>query len=194
MSHPAPAARTLRTGLTGLALLALAAPVSANVGVPMITYAWPAAWLLLVPVVLLEAVVARRTLHTTWRRALVVAAASNLVSTLVGIPLAWGGVLLAGSLVREITPRAIHGWVMKPFHAAWLPALPDHLPWLLPAAGATLCVPFFFASVLVELLVARRFAGFAPADVGRWAWRANLLSYALIVAGLVAVAVALHRG
>ncbi len=54
---------------------------------------------------------------------------------------------------------------------------------MVPAAAAVLCVPFFFMSVMVENLVARRF--FEKEDrlaVLRWAWQANVLSYSLVMA------------
>ena len=175
-------------------LVAMPGPASANVGIPMIGYAWPAAWLLLVPVILLEALVARRVLRTGWQAALKIAGLSNFISTLAGIPIAWAAVLLIGTVVHEVVPRPLHRWAIAPFYAAWLPPFVETPPWLVPASGALLCIPFRFASVWIERAVAQRFAGFQPGDIRRWAWRANLLSYSLIAAGLLVAAALLRQG
>lgn len=175
--------------LVGILLVAMPGPALANVGIPMIGYAWPAGWLLLIPVILLEALVARRILRAGWPSALKITGLSNFISTLVGIPLAWGAVLLVGTVVHGVAPRSWHRWAIAPFYAAWIPPFMETPPWLVPASGAVLCIPFLFASVWIERVVAQRFAGFQPADIRRWAWRANLLSYSLITAGLVITAV-----
>jgi hypothetical protein len=177
----------------GLLVLLLATPTAAhaNVGIPMLAYAWPAAWVVLLPVIALEALVARRIFRSDWPSSFKVAGLSNFISTLAGIPIAWVAVLLLGSLVHffaSLLPRAVGVWVHMPFYAAWLPPYRDSPPWLIPAAGAVLCVPFFIASVWIERRVAQRFVGFHSTDVRRWAWRANLASYSLIAAGLIILA------
>src|SRR4051794_12752404 len=166
---------SFRIGL--VLLLAPTTAVYANVGIPMLAYAWPAAWILLIPVIVLEALVARRILRANWSSSLKLAGLSNFISTLVGIPLAWGAALLVAmvaSFVKSVLPRSFPDWALFPFYAAWLPPLTDRYLWLLPAAGAVLCIPFFLASVWIERRVAQRFAGFESTDIGRWAWRANL--------------------
>jgi hypothetical protein len=60
--------------------------------------------------------------------------------------------------------------------------------WVLPAAGAWLCLPFFLASVWVERKVAQRFSRFESTELARWSWRANALTYSLVAAGLVCAA------
>jgi hypothetical protein len=184
--------RLLRTGFVGGLLVAMPSPALANVGIPMLAYAWPVAWLLLIPVILLEALVARRILRAGWSSALKITGLSNFVSTLIGIPLAWAAVLLIGTVVHGVVPRPLDRWAITPFYAAWLPPLSERHPWLFPASGALLCIPFLFASVWIERIVAQRFAGFQPTDIRCWAWRANLLSYSLIAAGLI-IAAALMR-
>lgn len=173
--------------------VSLAAPnrAFANVGIPMLGYAWPLGWILLLPVIGLEALVARRVLGADWRSSLRVAGLGNLVSTMVGIPLAWGAVLLLGSVLRPIVsllPLDLARWAMVPFHAAWIPPFRDLQPWWVPAAGALLCVPFFFASVWIECKVAQRWSSFERSALARWAWRANALTYLLVAAGLAGAA------
>ncbi len=78
-----------------LAVVALfPTPVSADAGVPMLWLVWPAAWMMLVPIIALEAVVARRVLTTGWAESLKVSTVANVVSTLAGIPLTWLALLL----------------------------------------------------------------------------------------------------
>ena len=136
------------------AVLSAPAPAWADAGVPMLVLLWPAAWALLVPVVLLEAEVARRRLALTYRDGLRVAGVANAVSTF------------------AVT-------VQSP----WLIPYEADLGWMIPVAALVLCVPFFFMSVFVEAFIARRLlASHAPAHVRSWSWRANLASYGAIVA------------
>jgi len=158
-----------------LVLVFAAEPAHANIGIPMIMLMWPAAWLLLVAIVPIEALVARRVLGRgrEWR----VSAVANLVSTAVGIPIAWLTLVLIQMVVApgnygvSTAPAKLVSAVVQ---SAWLLPYDAHLHWMVPAAAATLCVPFYFASVLCEYLVARRF--YAKEDypkVRRWAWLAN---------------------
>jgi hypothetical protein len=179
------------------AFLLTPAYAAANIGIPMLGYAWPLAWALLIPVIVLEAFVARYVLRTNWLSSLKIAGLSNLISTLAGIPLAWGAIVLLGTAVHTVAsvlPRDLQVWVEMPFYAAWLPPFADMPQWLVPAAGALLCLPFFFASVWVERKVAQRFSAFQRTDLQRWAWRANLLTYSLVAAGLAIAALLVWLG
>ena len=137
----------------------------ADAGIPMLVLVWPGAWLALLPVVLVEALVARRLLRLGFRRSLKVALVANLVSTGVGIPVTWFALVLvemlgaalgfAGATLAGITsePGRWFQIAFFPFMAAWLP---DGAPWMVVAAAVILCVPFYFVSVWLEFLVARR--------------------------------------
>ena len=61
----------------------------ADIGVPMIGFYWPPAWLALIPIIVLEAWFARRDLKITWKIALLTTSVANSISTLLGIPIAW---------------------------------------------------------------------------------------------------------
>jgi hypothetical protein len=61
----------------------------ANAGVPMLALAWPAQWLALIPIVLLECAVSSQSIQVPFRQLIWPVGKANLVSTLVGIPLAW---------------------------------------------------------------------------------------------------------
>ncbi len=165
-------------------LICVPSPAHADAGVPMLAVVWPASWILLFPVILLEAAVGRRVLRVSWKQALVVAAKANALSTLVGLPLTWLGLVILEMFVSgrafglDIPGRRILAVTVQ---SPWLLPYEHDLYWMIPAAAAALCVPFFFMSVAVEYLVARY--SVPPEQrraVGAWAWLANLASYGLI--------------
>jgi hypothetical protein len=96
----------------------------ADAGIPMLFVVWPGAWLVLVPVVLIETFFARKLLRLSFGRSLKVVFVANLVSTGVGIPITWLGLLLV-ELPAGLLGAAFesHRWVqvaLFPFEAAWL--------------------------------------------------------------------------
>ena len=118
------------------------ATLLADAGVPMIVLLWPAAWILLVPIVLLEGEIARRRLALTYGRGVQVAAAANTVSMLVGIPMTWGVLLvieLAATGGRSLglatlADRVIAVTVQSP----WLIPYEADLGWMIPVAALVL--------------------------------------------------------
>ncbi len=168
--------------------------VSADVGIPMLLYVWPASWILFVPIVLIEAVIARSVLVLPLGRSLRISFVANLVSTVVGIPLAWIAALIVELLLAGIGAglhAVTRGYIPESVVAiailtlAWIG--PESRPWAVPAAALVLCVPFFFASVYCERRVARRMVSPELYDrVRHWSWRANLVSYGVIAVLLLA--------
>ena len=165
----------------------------ADAGVPMLALMWPISWLLLVPIIVVEAAVAHDLLGLASRRALFVSAVANAVSTLLGIPITW---LLLVALEMLFTgggsAYGLHTTTQKivafTVQAPWLIPYEGSLHWLVPAAALVLCVPFFFASVYAERFVVRRLASDAAGSaVVRWSWRANLITYGVVIAGLIVV-------
>jgi hypothetical protein len=118
---------------------------------------WPVAWFALVPVVLVEAAVARKILGWSYGRAFRMATVANLFSTLIGVPV--------GTCLNPL-PLLGHaqGW------------------WFLPA----MALPLYGVSVVCEALVANQFMEpNAPRRmVWRWALVANAVSYLLILVAL----------
>jgi len=157
-------------------------------GIPMLGYAWPAAWITFVPVALVEGLMARRVLGLRTGQALKLSLAANGWSTLAGIPVAWLGLVVLQMLTDAVLALANLGatpalmWALAPLHAAWLP--PVRATWIVSAAGAFLCVPFFLMSVWIEGKVAARYA--SPRAATRWARRANMVTYGAITSALIA--------
>jgi hypothetical protein len=177
----------------GMCVCLVPSVVWADAGIPMLVLVWPGAWLALVPVVLIEALVARRILELGWGRSLRVALVANLASTGLGIPVTWLGLVLVemlgaavgmagASLGVALEPGRWLEIAFFPLMAAWLS---DSAPWMVVAAAIVLCVPFYFVSVWLEFFVARRFLPeFDRVQVKRWSRIANAVSYGLIVFGL----------
>jgi hypothetical protein len=153
-------------------------------GVPMIGLYWPPAWLAFVPVVLIETWWARRVFNNDWKKAIASTFVANLVSTIIGIPLAW---FVWSTLELRFFGTALgidnsaKGLYAVTVQAAWLIPYEQHLWWMVPVAAFVLTVVFFAGSVVVEQAVMARFQSTSdPTSARRWAWKGNLLSYSVI--------------
>jgi len=163
----------------------------ANIGVPMIFPQFILMVIAFVPVVLVEALVVRRILHTRLGPAVCDTALANLVTTLLGVPLAWGLMLglelvtTGGTAWGLATPATRLAAVT--LQAAWLIPYEQHLHWMVPAASVVLLIPSFFISIWLERWVLRRrWSERDRPTVNRTVWIANLVSYALLfVAGSI---------
>ena len=152
----------------------------------MLVVVWPVAWVAFLPVVLIESLVALKSLHLGFRRALLVIAAANAVSTLVGIPITWLVLVIIQIMVGDhslthwyANDTLIQSALAVSPQAAWLGLYSDPRR-MIPIAAIFLCVPFYFASVWIEYRVVRRMVANSPNQVLRFSWRANLWSYAVI--------------
>jgi hypothetical protein len=157
----------------------------ADVGIPLIVPVIFLGWFALIPVVFIEAVMAIWILRWRFRFAMWWVFLANVFSTLIGIPVAW-------FLVVVVTvSTGGGGWgdgtivgVLK--SPAWLgPGYIPDLSWAGPLALIVLCVPFFFASWWLEYWFLYAFTARldvqARIPVRRYAWKANLASYTLLV-------------
>jgi hypothetical protein len=153
---------------------------------------WPLAWLLLVPVVLVETLVARRLLAGELRHLVKCVLVANLWSTLAGIPLAYAfyfALVVASDLTQPLVTAMAWSPLTTVFQAEQaLARVAVYGPaWrgsdvLVPLALAFTQIPAFFVSVLVEYAVVRRRVPPEERDrVKLWAWRANETSYGLLL-------------
>jgi len=143
-------------------------PPLADVGLPMIILTWPAMVALLIPVIVIEGLLCRKWLGLKTWQAIKTNAVSNLVSTIIGIPLAWA-VMFAievGVLGLVSESNALQNWhspianvIFFLLSSAWLnPDLGENA-WVIPAATLVLLIPFFFASYWIEYFVVRKMVG-----------------------------------
>ena len=162
----------------------------ADAGVPMIFVQWPLMLCALVPVIVIEALVVRHRLALSYRKAFVGAAKANTLSTLAGVPLARGLMLVVELVTAFPLIWAAEKWHWHPFSPilyvfyvlaiAWTG--PPATSWApIALASALLLVPTFFVSVWLERRSYRRsWSDLAAAAVDRSVWSANLCSYTLL--------------
>jgi hypothetical protein len=161
----------------------------ANIGVPMIGAYWPPAWLAFIPVVIIEAWWARRTLRNGWSKALASTFVANAVSTLIGIPLIWflwATIQLRyfGSAIGLDNPAK--GAYAVTVQAAWLIPYERDLWWMILLAALAMTAVFCVASIVMEWLVMKLLQRQANgAALRQWAWKGNLCSYAVIFAFVI---------
>jgi hypothetical protein len=183
----------------GLIVLALAwaTPAHADAGVPVLAAVWPWFWLLLIPIVLIEARIAERECALDRKRAFAAALSANLATAVVGVPFASIAMFVValvwtytcGSLVN--LGDAGNQLLMAVLCCPWLPPYAGHGVWPVYVAAGVLLVPTFFVSVFVEERVMRRWVPGNRVATQRWAWRAHLVTYSgmlVIVLGGVLVA------
>ncbi len=178
-----------KTKQTVLAFLVLLFPgmVYANAGVPMLYLAMPAFLFSLVPIIGIETVYISKGLELSLGQSLKTVSISNLVSTIIGIPLTWcllaaiqmisggGGAYGIDSVVGKI--------LAVTWQAPWLMPYENDMNWMIPLAGLILLVPFFFASWWSEFFVTKKMNCSLPLQkVKRKVRNANLVTYTLLAA------------
>jgi hypothetical protein len=168
-----------------------------DVGIPMLALAWPLFWASFVPVVLIEAEVARRQLGIGRKEAVILSAKANALSTMVGVPIVWLGLVLVEFAVVTALPGGMsprNFFALFPLMAAWLGPVEDVR--IIFAAFVVLAIPFCAASIYLEYQVARRqLPHLDRAATYRWARTANIYSYtALILAAAVYTAIQWRNG
>lgn len=188
----------MRFPIAGLLLLLLVPSVAiANIGLPMLMVVWPLSAWTVVPVIAVESWVVRRALDIDWQHAALQMTKANILSTLIGIPLAWIISLaiefgLAALMVNVLGSKsyppeqvgAVGGVILS---APWVGPSEHDLHWIIPLATIVLLVPFFFASYWIESWsVARKLSPEAPRAARRAVRNANLWSYLGIFVACVA--------
>ena len=173
-----------------LILILLPTVAQADAGLPMLALLWPAFWVLFIPIVIIEAWVARRIIELTWKTSLIRAGLANAASTLIGIPLTWGVLVV----FEMILPRGGEAYgvdtlsgklIAITVQAPWLIPYESDLDWMIPAASIVLLIPFFFTSVFIERWIFGRKNQIDKAKIKSWSWKANLLTYGLLQVALV---------
>jgi len=156
--------RLLRAGALVLCLWPIGA--HANVGVPLFTYYMIYSWLLLIPIIGIEAYVLRKRLIVSVGRASAVAGLANFLSTILGTVV----VLVIDTLVLPL-------------------AFPDFGLFMgaqLDVAVLFALIPCFYLSVWFESRLAPSFLeGFSREQIWDVFFLANQFSYALL--GIVAI-------
>jgi hypothetical protein len=149
----------------------------ADAGLPMILLTFPAMLLLLIPVIGIEAFLCKKWLGLTTRDAIRSNTIANLVSTIIGIPIAWafmfgvefatlGGILSTGPVLED-SNSPLARVILFVLSSAWIaPPERGHV-WIIPCAVLVLLVPFFFASYGVEYVVIKHMLGMPEGGTSR---------------------------
>jgi hypothetical protein len=163
----------------------------ADAGIPMLVVQWPLMIGALVPIIVVESLLIRIWLPISFRDAITGTALANVVSTVVGVPLAWLAMFVIELVTMLPVAIAAQRWnwdlhaplvqiIGFAFSAAWIGTA--NAIWLVPLAAAVLLVPCFFISVWLERRIClQAWPGMDSAAVRRAVFRANLASYFILI-------------
>ncbi len=162
----------------------------ADAGVPMLALIWPASWALFIPIVAIEAWVAHRIVNLDWKTCIKTVGVANALSTLIGIPLTWGALVIIEMIFsqggRAYGIDTLSGKIIAvTLQAPWLIPYESDLDWMIPAASIVLLIPFFFASVFIERWLFGLKREVDKTMIKLWSWRANQLTYGVLLSFLV---------
>jgi len=125
----------------------------------MIFLTLPAMLIALIPVFIIEAYIIKGRLLLRMKQSLATSFMSNLVSTVIGMPLAWSVLALIEMLLtggRAYGLQTFWGkFVSVVVQAPWLIPYEEDFYWIVPSAILVLLVPFFFASWWSEYVLTR---------------------------------------
>lgn len=181
-----------RRGFWVLALLLTPCVANADAGVPLLPFAYPVILVFLIPVIAIEGIYLRARLNTGWRATLFAATKANLITMLIGYPLAWllflalelafwGGLTVTkiGDRLHWAPGHAVVKLLIVATSAAWMGPIEER--WAVPFAYVILLIPSFILSGFVESrLIERRGWLRSSAPSARAVWQANALSYAFL--------------
>jgi len=170
----------------------------ADAGIPMIVLTYPAMILLLIPVSIIEAVVYSQKLGITFKNTMWPSFVSNLVSTIVGIPIAWLLLLLIELVTtfgRPFDLSTFFGQIMTvALQSAWF--MPPNtnagsaMSWMLPLTFVVGLIPAFFISIWIEARIVMKF--FKEKDgveIKKVVKKANIYSYGALIILCIILAV-----
>lgn len=172
---------------TALVLFALIIPgvAYANAGVPMLFVAMPAFLISLIPIIAIETWYISRGLKLALGQALKTVSISNVISTVVGIPVTWFLLVLIQMVTGGGSAYGAQTFMGKvlavTWQAPWLIPYEQDLNWMIPTAGLVLLVPFFFMSWWLEYLVTKKLLKTLPAlSIKNKVRNANIITYLLL--------------
>ena len=157
----------------------------ANAGLPMIFITFPYMLLAFIPIFLIEGVVYKKRLNMSYGSSFSVSFLANLLSTLIGFPLAWL-LSLVVEILLSLSQQGATGTVSKVLLTvlgpAWLaPPIETADQWYVSLSAFFGLIPAYFISVWMELFVARRcFDEVDIKEVKKAVRAANLLTYGIL--------------
>lgn len=159
-------------------------PIIANAGVPMIFLQMPAMLIALIPVIIIELLIAKHLTRLDWKKVSLGVTTANIISTIIGIPLSWG-IMLGLELLTTgggVYTGPLEKVAAVTLQAAWLIPYENDLFWMIPTAMVVLLIPAFLISVWMERLVCFRFwKSIERVSVKRAVWIFNAISYGILM-------------
>ena len=127
----------------------------ANIGLPMISVTFRLMVAAFIPIVLIEAHFFRKILNVGKFDAKIMSLLANLVSTVIGIPVTWLGLVFLQTITGGDSAYGLDTFFQKflavTWQAPWLvPYAESELHWMIPTAMLVLLIPYFFASWIIE--------------------------------------------
>lgn len=158
----------------------------ANAGVPMLFIVWPAMFIALIPIILVEAYIIKKC-GITLKKSIVLTAQANLASTAVGIPLAWIALVVIEIISGGGGSHGLTTFWDKIYavtiQSPWLIPYESDLNWMIPSATLFLLMPFFFVSYWMEKIILHNRIKKCPKEtVDKLCFKANIVSYLLLAA------------
>jgi hypothetical protein len=165
----------------------------ADAGIPMLPFAYPVILVFLLPVIAIEAIYIRIRLHTEWRNTIVASTKANLITMLLGYPLAWlifffvemlFYTILAYSGIENHIHWTLNSRITDFFivvtSAAWMGPIEEK--WAIPVAYVVLLIPSFVLSGFLESRLLEHGWLKYEGQSARIVWQANILSYIFLAA------------
>jgi len=146
----------------------------------------------LIPVILIETPFVRRHFRVPFRRALSLSAIANVISTLVGIPVAWLLFVILTIPIGLGADHFVHG--QSTISWIWSECLMLGARYRIPPqteflASMVLVAPYYFASVFLERWAIQNWTGIVADSrpLLRTSFQMNLVSYAFLVGAFLLV-------
>ncbi|HED06240.1 MAG TPA: hypothetical protein ENI61_06115 [Ignavibacteria bacterium] len=166
-------------------LLSIPQLAFANAGVPMIILIMPTLALSIIPIIIIETIYISKKLSLSKKIAGKAVTISNVVSTIVGIPLTW--ILLVaiqiftGGGSSYGMDTALGKIIAVTWQAPWLIPHESQLHWMVPVSGLVLMIPFFFVSWWSEYFITNKILkDIDLKEIKRYVRNANLITYGLL--------------
>ena len=170
----------------------------ANAGLPILAILWPLSLPAFFPVVFLESYVLNKNLALGYKKSFVVSIKANIISTIIGLPLAWVACFIIEMLLMlffvevagaesyptdlfKALPESISNILDVIMTFPFLGPGPGGGHWVIPFATSIMLIPCFFVSYWMELFyINKKLPDFHKENVKPAVWRANLYSYGLL--------------
>lgn len=154
---------------------------------PIIFFSYPIFLLAAVPIIIIESALYARLLQTAYREVLRPVAVSNLVSIVIGIPIAWLLQLAIQYIALGIPPKTGHTAVILILGSAVIPGSGIG-EWIVTAAAIVQLLPAYFISVFMEYnIVAGYFRMFERTEIQHAVWEVNFTSYSIMLVFYAAI-------